>query len=187
MIGALRGRLLEKEPTRIVIECSGIGFELRVPLSTSGRLPDAGQEAQVLVLLRVTRSGVDLFGFFDREERDAFSLLTSVKGIGPKAGLNLLSRFAPREIHELIASGRVEVFRTVPGIGPKKAESILKKLQGETPTPEPLQPMLADAQSALMSLGLTRKEARERLSRVQLKPGMMLGELLKLCLSMRVQ
>lgn len=187
MIGALRGRLLEKEPTRVVVDCAGIGFELRVPLSTSARLPGPGEETQVLVLMRITRSGVELFGFCDRQERDAFSLLTSVKGIGPKAGLNLLSRFSPQEILELIAAGRVEVFRTVPGIGPKKAESILKKLQGETPVPEPMQPMLADAQAALMSLGLTRKEARDRLSRVQLRPETTLAEVLKHCLAQRVR
>jgi len=185
VIGSLRGRLLEKEPTLVVVECAGIGFELRVPLSTSGRLPEPGQEVRLLVLMRVTRSGVDLFGFLDRQEREAFSLLTSVKGVGPKAGLNLLSRFSPQEIMDVIAAGRVEVFRTVPGIGPKKADSILKKLQVESPVPA--QPLLADAQAALMSLGLTRKEARERLSQVQLHPETTLAELLKLCLTLRAQ
>jgi len=167
------------------VECAGIGFELKVPLSTSRRLAEPGQEARLQVVMRVTRSGVDLFGFLDAAERDVFNLLTSVKGIGPKAGLNLLSRFEPQEILDVIAAGRVEVFRTVPGIGPKKADSILKKLQGEAPAPR--QPMLADAQAALMSLGLTRREAQERLSRVQLRPETTLQELLKLCLTQRVQ
>ena len=185
MIGALRGRIVEKEPTRVELDCSGIGFELRVPLSTSRSLPDAGQEARLLVVMRVTRSGVDLFGFADKEERDVFNMLTSVRGIGPRAGLNLLSRFAPQEILDVIAAGRIEVIRSVPGIGPKKADSILKKLQGEAPQPGQVQPMLADAASALMSLGLSRKEAQERLSRVEFKPDMNLQELLKLALAQR--
>jgi len=185
MIGALRGTIVEKEPTRIVLDCSGIGFELRVPLSTSRSLPDAGQEARLLVVMRVARSGVDLFGFTDKEERDVFNTLTSVKGIGPRAGLNLLSRFAPQEILDVIAAGRVEVIRSVPGIGPKKADSILKKLQGETPQPSQVQPMLADAAGALVSLGLSRREAQERLSRVDLKPDMSLQDLLKLALALR--
>ena len=185
MIGALRGRIVEKEPTRIALDCSGIGFELRVPLSTTRSLPDAGQEARLLVVMRVTRSGVDLFGFMDKEERDVFNMLTSVKGIGPRAGLNLLSRFAPQEILDVIAAGRIEVIRSVPGIGPKRADSILKKLQGEVPQPRQAQPMLADAAAALMSLGLSRREAQERLSRVEFKPDMSLQELLKLALAQR--
>ena len=185
MIARLRGVLVEKEPTRVVRECSGSGFELRVPLSTSRSLPDAGQEAWLLVVMRITRSGVDLFGFADSEERDVFNMLTSVKGIGPRAGLNLLSRFAPKEILDVVAGGRIEVIRSVPGIGPKRADSILKKLQGEAPQPSQAQPMLADAASALESLGLSRKEARERLSRVEFKPDMNLQELLKLALAQR--
>jgi Holliday junction DNA helicase RuvA len=185
VIGALRGRILEKEPTRVVVECTGIGFELRVPLSTSRRLPEAGAEAALLVVTRVTRSGVDLFGFLDREEREVFNLLTSVKGIGPKAGLNLLSRFAPREVLDIVATGQAEVMRSVPGIGPKKADSILKKLQGEAPQGRPLEPILADAQAALVSLGLTRREAAERLGRVRFTPETSLQELLRLVLSQR--
>jgi len=185
MIGAFRGRILEKEPTRILLDCSGIGFEMRVPLSTSRKLPDPGGEAGLLMVMRVTRTGVDLFGFADRAERDVFNLLTGVKGIGPKAGLNLLSRFAPQEILEVIAAGRVEVIRSVPGIGPKKADSLLKKLQGEAPPAREMQPMLADAAVALMSLGLSRREAQERLSRVQVTPELTLQELLKLALAQR--
>jgi Holliday junction resolvasome RuvABC DNA-binding subunit len=99
--------------------------------------------------------------------------------------LNLLSRFAPQEILDVIATGRIEVIRSVPGIGPKRADSILKKLQGEAPQPKQAQPMLADAAAALMSLGLSRREAQERLSRVEFKPDMSLQELLKLALAQR--
>ncbi|MBM3315637.1 Holliday junction branch migration protein RuvA, partial [candidate division WOR-3 bacterium] len=127
----------------------------------------------------------DLFGFVDREERDCFNLLTSVKGIGPKAGLNLLSRFAPQEILDIIASGRVEVMRSVPGIGPKRADSMMKKLQGEAVPARPTEPIVADAEAALMSLGLTRREAGDRLASVKLAPGMSLQDLLKLVLAQR--
>jgi Holliday junction DNA helicase RuvA len=182
VIGALRGRVVELEPTRAVLECSGIGFELRVPLSTSSRLGGPGSEALLLTVMRVTRSGVDLFGFLDKAERDVFGLLTSVKGIGPKAGLNLLSRFAPVEILEIIGSGRIEVMRTVPGIGPKRADSIMKKLQGEVGPTAAASPVRADAEAALMSLGLTRREAQERLAAVKVAADTALPELLKLAL-----
>ena len=167
------------------MDCQGIGLELRVPLSTSRRLPDAGGEVVLLVHTYFTREGVQLYGFLDRDERDTFHHLTSVKGIGPRAGLNLLSRLSPAEILSAIAAGRVEVMRTVPGIGPKKADSIIKKLQEAVPDAQAETPLLADAESALVSLGLTRKEARGRLDRVQRSPGMVLQELLRLALAQR--
>jgi Holliday junction DNA helicase RuvA len=185
MIASLRGVLREREPTRVVIECQGIGFELKVPLSTSRRLGDSPADVVLLVDTYFTRSGVELYGFLDAEERNAFKLLTSVRGIGPKAGLNLLSRLSPAEIVQAVATGRVDVMKSVPGIGPKKAESIIKKLQQDAPAVLAGTPLLADAESALMSLGLTRREARERLARVELGASMTLQELLRIALAQR--
>jgi len=185
MISCLRGALREKEPTRLVVDCQGIGFELVVPLSTSRRLPEPGVEVDVLVESCFTREGLNLYGFLDREERDVFRMLTSVKGIGPKAGLNLLSRFTSSEILQIVAQRKVDVIRTVPGIGPKKADNILRQLEGVGPAPADANPLLRDAESALTSLGLTRREARERLSRIQVTDEMSLQEVLKLALSQR--
>jgi len=185
MISRLRGALREKEPTRLVVDCQGIGFELVVPLSTSRRLPDAGIDVEILVEPYFTRDGLSLYGFLDREERDVFRLLTSVKGIGPKAGLNLLSRFSPAEILQIVAQRKIDVIRSVPGIGPKKADNILRQLEGASPAPAAASPLLVDAEAALVCLGLTRKEARERLSRVQVPEGTSLQELLKSALAQR--
>ncbi len=170
MISRLRGTLVDKDPTRVVLDCGGVGYELRVPLSTSAALGETGAEATLLVEMTVGRNGVALFGFGTEPEREMFRLLTSVQGIGPKAGLNLLSRLDPGEIKGIIAAGRVEVLRSVPGIGAKRADSILKKLQTALPATPAASPLLADAESALVSLGLTRKEARERLARVKPVP-----------------
>jgi Holliday junction DNA helicase RuvA len=185
LLARLRGLLVEKEPTHVVIDCQGIGLGLKVPLSTSRRLPDAGTETVLRVHTHFTRDGVELFGFMDQHELATFQRLTSVSGIGPKAGLNLLSRFAPEEIDSIIANGRTEVLRTVPGIGPTKADSIIKKLQSEAPPPGVRSELLADAESALVSLGLTRREARERLRRVGAAENLGLQELLKLALAQR--
>lgn len=185
MLARLRGTLVEKEPTRIVIDCQGIGFGLKVPLSTSRRLADPGSEVMLRVHTHFTRDGVELFGFVDKEELTAFQRLTSVSGIGPKAGLNLLSRFAPAEIDSIIATGRAEVLRTVPGIGPTKAENIIKKLQAAAPPPEAGSELLNEAESALVSLGLTHREARDRLRRVASAENLSLQELLKLALAQR--
>lgn len=185
MLARLRGVLVEKEPTRVVVECQGIGFGLKVPLSTSRRLAEAGSEVALRVHTHFTRDGVELFGFIDKEEITAFQRLTSVSGIGPKAGLNLLSRFTPEEIGSVIATGKADVLRTVPGIGPTKADSIIKKLQAEAPSPEVGSGLLADAESALVSLGLTHREARDRLRRVGAAENLSLQDLLKLALAQR--
>jgi Holliday junction DNA helicase RuvA len=185
VLARLRGVLAEKDPTRVVVECHGIGFGLSVPLSTSRRLADIGAEVVLRVHTHFTREGVELFGFIDKDEMAAFRRLTSVSGIGPKAGLNLLSRFAPAEIDSVIATGRAEVLRTVPGIGPTKAEKIIKQLQAEAPPPEAGSELLADAEMALVSLGLSHREARERLHRAGPTENLSLQDLLKLVLTKR--
>jgi Holliday junction DNA helicase RuvA len=185
LLARLRGILVEKEPTRVVVECQGIGLGLKVPLSTSRRLAEVGSEVALHVHTHFTRDGVELFGFLDKEEMTAFQRLTSVSGIGPKAGLNLLSRFTPAEIDSIIANGKADVLRTVPGIGPTKADSIIKKLQAEAPPAEAGSELLADAESALVSLGLTHREARDRLRRAGTVENLSLQELLKLALAQR--
>ena len=185
MLTRLSGILVEKEPTRVVVDCQGIGFGLKVPLSTSRRLAEVNVEVILHVHTHFTREGVDLFGFLDKEEMIAFQRLTSVSGIGPRAGLNLLSRFTPAEIDSIIANGKADVLRTVPGIGPTKADNIIKKLQAEAPPPEAAPGLLADAESALVSLGLTHREARDRIRRAGTVENLSLQELLKLALAQR--
>jgi Holliday junction DNA helicase RuvA len=182
VIARVRGRLVESEPTRVVVECGGTGLELRVPLSTSRTLPAVGAEAELLVHTHFTRDGMELFGFADKAERDTFRRVISVRGVGPRAALNLLSRFTPSEVKEAIAAGRMEVIRSVPGIGPKKADAIIAEFREESPAGQPVVPIVADAEAALVSLGLTRREARDRLSRVQIPKDMTLQDLLKLTL-----
>ncbi len=185
MIAFLRGIIREKEPTRVVLDCRGTGYEIGVPLSTSNRLGGLGDTAEFFVVTRFTQNGVELYGFLDTGERDVFRLLLSVKGIGPKAGLNFLSRFSPEEILDTIASGRIEVVQTVPGIGPKKAQRVLVELSEKTVPTQPDKPLLVDAAAALVSLGLTRREARSRLGRIGLADDMTLQEILKLALQAR--
>lgn len=185
MISRLSGVLAAKQPTRVVVDCRGVGFDLRVPLSTSRRMAEPGAEVTLLVHTHFTRDGVELFGFLDDDERDMFRRIIAVKGIGPKAGLNLLSRLAPAELAAAIAAGKTDVVRSVPGIGPKKAESLIQCLAAEVPALPAGDQMVEDAVSALMSLGLTRREARERVGRVERSRETTLQELLRLALAQR--
>jgi Holliday junction DNA helicase RuvA len=178
MIASLSGVLKHKQPTLVVLDVSGIGFELHVPLSTSRRLGETGTPASLWVQSWFSRAGMALYGFATPEEKEAFNQLTSVSGIGPKAGLNLLSRFEPAEISAIIAEQKIETLETVPGIGPKKAARILGKLQETAPAATPTLPGLESAISALMSLGLTRREAMTRLEKVPDRARLSLNELL---------
>ncbi len=184
MIVSLQGKLLIKEPTRLVIQAGGIGFELKVPLSTSRKMPQSGAEVNILVVMRLTPAGVELFGFADPKEQEVFELLTSVKGVGAKSALNFLSRFEPEEVQAVLAEGREEVLRSVPGIGPKKATAILKQVESiKKPIADSRQQIFTDAVKALLSLGLSRKEAEERVRAIRPLPEMSLEEVLKIALT----
>ncbi len=180
MITQLRGKIINKQPTLVVLESAGIGFEINVPLSTSRHLPDPPEEVTLLVVMNIGRNEVQLYGFRTREEKDTFLLITGVKGVGPKAALNLLSRFQPQEIVAAIAQGKTDLLKSAPGIGDKKAESIARLLRSRVPAPAtvPEPSILRDAIAALISLGLTQKEARERLARLVIKPDTSLQEVL---------
>lgn len=185
MLVRVCGQLVGKSATRLVVDCRGLGLEFGVPLSTSSAVGPVGIDILLYVDTHFSRSGVQLFGFAQEVERDVFRQLTSVPGIGPRAALNLLSRLSPAEIRSAIAAGRSDVMRSVPGIGPKKAETIIKKLQESADGSGSASPMLGDAEIALVSLGLTRREARERLGRIPAGDDRTLEELLKLALAQR--
>ena len=121
----------------------------------------------------------------DSAERDMFRRITAAKGVGPRAGLNLLSRWTPQEIDDAVAAGKAQAVLAIPGIGPKRAESIIRKLTEEQPAAPAGSPLIVDAEAALVSLGLTNREARERVARVVPSPEMNLQDLLRLVLSQR--
>lgn len=191
MISQIQGKLISKEPTRVVVTAGGIGFELIVPLSTSRLLPGCNEEVSLLVVFTLDRAGVQLYGFATQKEKEVFELLTSVKGLGPKAALNLLSRWTPEEITSAINQGKTELLRSAPGIGPKKVEAILKRFHENVPTGVELSDelckpgVLADALNALTALGLTRKEAQERLTKLKITPEMNLQDILKQALAQK--
>ena len=182
MISSLSGLLRVKQPTAVVLDVSGIGFELTVPLSSSRVLGDVGTNAHLEVQTVFTRDGLLLFGFASRDEKDIFNRLTSVKGIGPKAALNLLSRFTPAEISSILGERKVETLKTVPGIGPKKADMLLGRVPEPGHAASPAEPHDEQAVTALTALGLTRAESLKRLERIADRASLPLSEVLTLAL-----
>jgi len=178
MISSLTGILRLKSPTRIILETNGIGFDLTVPLATSRVLGDVGAPASLSIQSVFTRDGLSLYGFATAAEKDVFVHLTDIKGIGPRAALNLLSRFTPDEIRTILAEAKIETLKTVPGIGPKRAEMIMSKVRAATPAAVTTEPGLEPAIATLISLGLTRSEALKRLERIPNRTSLPLNELL---------
>jgi Holliday junction DNA helicase RuvA len=171
MIGRLRGRLLEREPSALVVEAGGVGYEVRVPLSTFTRLEEG--EVDLFIHTDVREDAIVLFGFLTREERETFRRLTTVQGVGPMTALAVLSGMELPELLAAIAQGNTRRLEAVPKIGKKTAQRICLELKErigdlwpasspEAPAPA-LSPDLADAVAALENLGYKTQLAQRAL------------------------
>ena len=180
MIAYVRGTLAEKEPTRVVIEAAGVGYELLIPLSTYERLPREGEEVKLLAYHAVREDDEILFGFSSSQERELFAKLTGVSGVGPKIALAILSGGSVGEISLAIAGGNAKRIASVKGVGKKTAEKICIELKDKVNAIEALAgadrkgvsgaaPMLRDAILALSALGFGEETANRMVSGVVAK------------------
>lgn len=185
MISYLRGRLLRREPTQVVIDVGGVGYGLQIPLSTFYRLPDEGEEVELLVYTYAHNEGLSLYGFSSPKERELFEMMISVRGVGPRVALTLLSGMAAEELEEALMGGDTERLRRVPGIGKRIAERMVFELgnkvsRGKKETPEAFLPSFQDAVAALVQLGFNRTVAKGAISKVIKEKGpLAVEELLK--------
>ena len=165
MIAYIRGVLVEKEPTRAVIEAGGVGYELLVPLSTYEKLPRTGSEAKLLAYHCVREDDEVLFGFATDDEKAMFGKLTSVSGVGPKIALAILSGSSIVELSMSIAGGDFKRISAIKGVGRKTAEKIcveLKDKVGEfafsgSGDRNVAAPVAKDAVAALRALGFNEE------------------------------
>lgn len=171
MIGRLSGIVLEKRPDRALVDASGVGYELHVPLGTFVALPDVGERASLHVHTHVREDALLLFGFATAEEKALFERLITVAGIGPRLALAVLSGLPLPELVGAIAASNVKRLSSIPGVGRKLAERLgveLKdKVAGILPaapaaaaeaTPGPVG-LLEDAVGALLNLGYRKPQA----------------------------
>jgi Holliday junction DNA helicase RuvA len=178
MIAHLRGTLLKKVPNSVIIDNSGIGYEVTVPLSTFYALPEKDEKVSLHIYTHVREDALMLFGFHTPLEKEIFLLLYSVSGIGPKLATNILSGMGPEELLDAIANGDSRRIQSIPGVGKKIAERIslelrdrASKLKGEQQPVTP--PFMSrkrggvheDAESALVNLGYSVKSAKEAVDR----------------------
>jgi len=181
MIGRLTGMLLEKNPPQIVVEASGVGYEVEVPMSTFYNLPASGERVVLLTHLVVREDAHLLFGFGTEAERRAFRQLLKISGVGARTALAVLSGLSVAELVEAVAAQESGRLVKVPGIGRKTAERLLLELKGKLGTDAVSgvavnrpKPVASDVTNALLSLGYNDKEAQHAVK--QLPEGLSVSE-----------
>ena len=179
MIYCLTGKIVKKSMNAVVLSCGGVGYYAQCPASVAGALPGVGKEATIYTVMSVTENDVSLYGFATEEQRDCFKMLTGVTGVGPKAGLSILSIMTPEKVALAASSGDHKAFTKASGVGPKLAQRIALELKdkvgkglaagtgfsGNIATPAPSSAP-AQAVAALVSLGYSASDAAAAVARV---------------------
>jgi holliday junction DNA helicase RuvA len=129
MIAFIRGRVLEKQPNRIVVDVQGVGYELHVPLSTYYDIGNEGSEVSLRVHTHVREEALQLYGFLTALEQEVFERLIAISGIGPKLAIATLSGIETRDLVMAVQRGDVARLTSVPGIGKKTAERMILELK----------------------------------------------------------
>ena len=133
MIARLRGTLVDKSPSRIVIDVGGVGYDVQIPLSTFYPLGEPGSDVLLRVHTHVREDALALFGFATPLEHDLFERLIAINGVGPKLGLAVLSGIEPAELIKAVRSQDVARLTKIPGVGKKTAERIGLELKDRLP------------------------------------------------------
>jgi Holliday junction DNA helicase RuvA len=167
MITYLQGQLAEAAPTRVVVDCGGVGYAVFIPLSSYDKLPAMGDKVKLLTYHHVNaQDGTQqLFGFATPEEREMFLLLISISGIGPRLACNILSSASIASLRRAIAAGDTATLSSLRGIGKKTAERLVVELKDKVGVAAEVaaiqDPRLADAVLALVSLGYKQVDAHK--------------------------
>lgn len=172
MIQYIKGILSHKSPVMAIIEAMGIGWELRIPVSTYEALPEPGKECTLLSYLQISQDDVRLYGFATAAERELFVHLTRISGIGPKIALSVLSTLSIPAFVRAINSGEEALLTRVPGIGKKSAQRMLVELKDKVPQLmehvghdlSEIGDSINEVESALISLGFNVQQIRRELS-----------------------
>ncbi len=128
MIAHLQGKLVEKTPTQVIIECGGVGYHVNISLHTYSLLPSS-DSIKLFTHLQIKEDAHTLFGFVEKSEREIFKMLLSVSGIGASIARTMLSSLDPKQITNAIASGDVVTVQSIKGIGSKTAQRVILDLK----------------------------------------------------------
>ena len=155
MIARLEGVLHDQQPTRVVIDVAGVGYEVHIPLSTFTELPDPGKTVVLHIHTHAKDGAIQLFGFFSRAERTAFELLLRANRVGPRLAQTILSGITHAALLDTIRDGSAATLRAIPGVGTKVADRILLELRDRA---EQLAQMVGETRSTGCGRGSIRDE-----------------------------
>ncbi len=203
MIGRIRGIIIEKQAPHLLVDVSGVGYELQAPMTTFYRLPAVGQEVVLHTHLQVREDAHVLFGFFDGRERELFRELLKVNGVGPKLALAILSGMEPDVFVKCVQEHNYNALTRLPGVGKKTAERLLIEMRDrlaswapdfgrvglslDASIAAPASNALQDAESALIALGYKPQEASKAVAAVKVGEGQSSEELIRLALKNMVR
>jgi len=188
MIAVLRGQLLEKHPSRLIVDVHGVGYDVQVPVSTFYQAGEPGASVTLRIHTHVREDQIALFGFATALEHDLFERLIGVNGIGPKLALSVLSGIESADFVRAVEQGDVTRLTRIPGVGRKTAERMtlelrdrLPKVDDVSPSPAPaLDATGGDVVSALVNLGYQRAAADKAVEAVAAEtPGLGFEDLLR--------
>ena len=191
MITQLKGRMIEKSPTELVIDCNGVGYMVHISLNTFSKLTDS-ESITLFTHMQVKEDSNTLFGFYEKTERNLFRQLISVSGIGASIARTMLSSLSPGEIQSAIISGNVSLIQSVKGIGLKTAQRVIIELKDKVSSISENDNFIGsisntnkdEALSALEVLGYSRKNTNKVIETLlNNSPEMSVEELIKSALN----
>lgn len=173
----LTGQLVEKNPTALVVDVGGIGYQVQIPLSTHENLPPLGQTIRLFIQFVVREDAQIFYGFLSQEERSLFRLLISVSGIGPKTAMTVLSGLTLPQLKQAIVEGATHILSGISGVGKKTAERLVVELREKVVLEErrsgaPLtqqmkiqDQLIEDSIQALIQLGYRKQNAKDAIEK----------------------
>jgi Holliday junction DNA helicase RuvA len=187
MITHLEGKLVEKNPTDVVIDCNGVGYFINISLHTFSQIPD-NENLKLYTYLQVREDSQSLYGFSSKTEREIFKLLISVSGIGANIARTMLSSLTPEQVKEGIAIGDIALIQSVKGIGVKTAQRVIIDLKDKVLKVYGIDELSLlpsnthkdEALSALDVLGFNKKQSEKVVDRIlQAQPDAVVEQIIK--------
>lgn len=200
MIAYIKGELIEVSEDGIIVEANGMGYQMRMPLSSLDNLPRIGSDVKVFTYLHVREDAIGLFGFLNSDDLKVFKLLITVNGIGPKGALGILSAITPDDLRFAVLSDDVKTISKAPGIGNKTAskliielkdklkledvfeQKLMNQMEGQTQLQSmglPLAEIRNEAIQALVVLGYSNTDAAKVVRKIEITEGMTSEDILK--------
>ena len=189
MIGYLAGKIRQRTPSGVVVDCHGVGYRVELPLQDLAAIGAMDTQVELWVHTRVREDSLELYGFFQPSDKDVFEILLGITGVGPKVGLAIISTLSAGQIYAAATHGDPEPFVTVPGIGRRTAEKIIFELNGRMDklpaaakveggpqslkfgkSADDMNQSRKDLRSALQNLGFKDKEINPILTQIEKSP-----------------